>query len=103
MLLYPVATYRTPFWRSAGLAGGAISWIGPLREIHDMSGPDGTPAALFGFDPAATPATAVGLGFTTVVTTQLARLFGQEAAQPEALHVQDWSAERWTSPPGRST
>ncbi|GAB2488605.1 flavin monoamine oxidase family protein [Streptosporangium sandarakinum] len=91
-----VATYRTTFWRAAGLAGAAISWTGPLREIHDMSGPDGSPAALFGFAPAA----AAGPGFASAVTTQLAQLFGQEAAQPEALHVQDWSSERWTSPPG---
>lgn len=90
-----VATYRAPFWRAAGLAGAAISWTGPLREIHDMSGPDGTPAALFGFAPAPD-----GPGFTTAVTTQLAQLFGRQAAQPEALHVQDWSSERWTSPPG---
>ncbi|MGW4668752.1 flavin monoamine oxidase family protein [Streptosporangium sandarakinum] len=91
-----VATYHTPFWRATGLAGAAISWTGPLREIHDMSGPDGTPAALFGF----APAPAAGPGFATAVTTQLARLFGQEAARPEALHVQDWSTERWTTPPG---
>ncbi|RGC65265.1 Putrescine oxidase [Micromonospora sp. MW-13] len=91
-----VATYHAPFWRAAGLAGAAISWTGPLREIHDMSGPDGMPAALFGFAPAA----AAGPGFATAVTTQPARLFGRQAAQPETLHVQDWSAERWTSPPG---
>ncbi|MGV9384955.1 flavin monoamine oxidase family protein [Nonomuraea sp. NPDC003707] len=94
-----VATYRTAFWRAAGLAGAAISRTGPLREIHDMSGPDGTPAALFGFAPAPAPAPD-GPGFTTAVTTQLAQLFGRQAAQPEALHVQDWSSERWTSPPG---
>ncbi|KAB8194849.1 NAD(P)-binding protein [Nonomuraea phyllanthi] len=91
-----VATYRNPFWWAGDLAGAAISWTGPLREIHDMSGPDGTPAALFGFAPA--PAT--GPGFATAVTTQLAQLFGQEAARPEALHIQDWSTERWTTPPG---
>ncbi|SEM63609.1 flavin monoamine oxidase family protein [Nonomuraea pusilla] len=91
-----VAAYRAPFWRAAGLAGAAVSWTGPLREIHDMSGPDGTPAALFGFAPAA----AAGPGFAAAVTAQLARLFGEEAAQPQALHVRDWSAERWTSPPG---
>ncbi|MEV6982132.1 FAD-dependent oxidoreductase [Sphaerisporangium sp. NPDC051017] len=93
-LVKVVATHRTTFWRAAGLAGTAISWTGPLREIHDMSGPDGSPAALFGFAPAAGP------GFATAVTAQLAQLFGQEAAQPEALHVHDWSSERWTSPPG---
>lgn len=88
-----VAVYRSPFWREAGLAGAAMSWTGPLREIHDMSGPDGTPAALFGFAPVAGP------DFAAAVTAQLARLFGPQAARPEALHVQDWSTERRTSPP----
>ena len=31
---------------------------------------------------------------------QLAQMFGPEAAHHETLHVQDWSAEQWTSPPG---
>ncbi|PSK66618.1 Putrescine oxidase [Micromonospora sp. MH33] len=91
-----VACYSTPFWRTKGLAGAAISRTGPLREIHDMSGPDGTRAALFGF----TPAAALRPGFEAAVTAQLTRMFGPEAARPETLHVQDWSAERWTSPPG---
>ncbi|MEH1015801.1 zinc-binding dehydrogenase [Micromonospora sp. CPCC 206060] len=30
---------------------------------------------------------------------RLARMFGPDAARPETLHVQDWSAEKWTSPP----
>ncbi|MCK7622858.1 FAD-dependent oxidoreductase [Streptomyces sp. RS10V-4] len=89
-----VAHYPTPFWRRDGLAGAAFSRTGPLQEIHDMSGPSGEPAALFGFAPART----LGVGAGEAVTTQLARLFGPAAAAPEALHVQNWSAERWTSP-----
>ncbi|WP_134731575.1 flavin monoamine oxidase family protein [Amycolatopsis nivea] len=88
-----VATYRRPFWRDRGLAGAAISHSGPLRELHDMSGPDGATPALFGFAAAATP------GFRQAVTRQLTELFGPDAAEPEALHIQDWSTERWTSPP----
>ncbi|MFJ4815023.1 flavin monoamine oxidase family protein [Streptomyces sp. NPDC088801] len=91
-----VAGYRTPFWRASELAGAAISHTGPLRETHDMSGPHGDRAALFGFSAAA----ALGHGFETSVTAQLARLFGPEAAEPTTLHVQDWSAEQWTSPAG---
>nr|WP_285488263.1 FAD-dependent oxidoreductase [Amycolatopsis taiwanensis] len=26
-------------------------------------------------------------------------MFGPDAAEPETLHVQDWSTEHWTSPP----
>ncbi|MFF9819339.1 FAD-dependent oxidoreductase [Streptomyces sp. NPDC014006] len=54
-----VARYPAAFWRNDGLAGAAFSRTGPLQEIHDMSGPGGTPAALFGF----AHARAVGPGF----------------------------------------
>ncbi|WP_247194827.1 FAD-dependent oxidoreductase [Streptomyces scabiei] len=43
-----VADYPTAFWREGGLAGAALSRTGPLQEVHDMSGPGGDPAALFG-------------------------------------------------------
>ncbi|MFJ8855937.1 flavin monoamine oxidase family protein [Streptomyces sp. NPDC102437] len=89
-----VAQYPSAFWREAGLAGAAFSRTGPLQEIHDMSGPGGRPAALFGF----THARTVGPGFDKAVTAQLAQLFGPAAATPDVLHVQDWSAERWTAP-----
>ena len=56
-----VIQYPEPFWHRRGLAGSAVSRIGPLQEIHDMSGSEtdvsSAPrvAALFGFassDPA---------------------------------------------------
>lgn len=73
-----VAHYPTAFWREDGLAGAAFSRTGPLQEIHDMSGPGGEPAALFGFAHART----VRPGFEQAVTAQLARLFGPAAASP---------------------
>lgn len=91
-----VACYREPFWRRAGLAGAAISHVGPLREIHDTSGPDGEPAALFGFA-TATDAEPID---EQAVLDQLVTLFGPNAARPEQLVLRDWRAERWTSPPG---
>ncbi|GAA3814400.1 flavin monoamine oxidase family protein [Streptomyces phyllanthi] len=90
-----VARYPAAFWRGEGLAGAAVSRTGPLQELHDMSGPDGRPAALFGF----AAAQAVGPDFEQAVTAQLAQLFGRAAAEPETLHIQDWSDERWTVPP----
>ncbi|MFF5438674.1 flavin monoamine oxidase family protein [Streptomyces achromogenes] len=92
-----VAEYPDAFWRADGLAGAAFSRTGPLQEIHDMSGRDGQPAALFGFAHART-ARGAGPGFRAAVTGQLTQLFGPRAARPLALHVQDWSAEQWTSP-----
>ena len=92
-----VAVYDQPFWRKEGLSGSAISHIGPMREIHDMSGPDGSPAAIFGFVPG------TGAGAPTVtdadVRHQLGQIFGPQGADPAELHIQDWRQERWTSPP----
>ncbi|MDX2937092.1 flavin monoamine oxidase family protein [Streptomyces ipomoeae] len=90
-----VARYPAAFWRGEGLAGAAVSRTGPLQELHDMSGRDGRPAALFGF----AAAQAVGPGFEQAVVAQLAQLFGPVAAEPETLQIQNWSSERWTAPP----
>lgn len=93
-----VAVYSQPFWRFAGLAGTAVSDVGPLREVHDLSGPNGDdPAALFGFAPAGPNDPELRTG---PVIDQLARLFGPLAAQPLGVVVQDWSREPWTSPAG---
>jgi len=93
-----VIRYAEPFWRKAGLAGAAVSHLGPLREIHDMSGPEGEPAALFGFASAARQPT--GRIDAGEVLVQLARLFGPAAGRPEGLEIMDWRREEWTSPPG---
>ncbi len=91
-----VAHYPEPFWRDAGLAGAAISHVGPIREFHDMSGPDGKPAALFGFAPPLT----VGAATITEdqVREQLGALFGPAAATPTRLWIHDWRQEPFTSP-----
>jgi monoamine oxidase len=91
-----VAVYQDAFWREQGLSGAAMSRVGPLQEIHDMTGPDGRPAALFGF--AAAPV--VPSGFREAVLAQLGALFGPAAGRPTQLIVQDWSREEWTSPTG---
>lgn len=92
-----VAHYADPFWRRNGLAGSAISHYGPMREMHDMSGPDGSPAAIFGFVPS-TP------GAATVekqeIVAQLVEIFGPQAAEPLDVIIQDWRREEFTTPPG---
>lgn len=93
-----IAVYDQPFWRGRGLAGAAISYDGPFQEIHDHSGPDDCPAALFGFAPARA---FVGQSSATIGTrfrTQLRRLFGPDADQTRAVEVADWSVERFTVP-----
>lgn len=93
-----VATFDAPFWRRTGLAGSAVSYAGPFREVHDHSGPDGSTAALFGFAPAeqfdGQSPEQIGSAFGD----QLWRLFGAGASAPRQVHVIDWSREQYTSP-----
>jgi monoamine oxidase len=91
-----VVRFQRAFWRDAGLAGAVVSHVGPMREIHDMSGAGGIPAALFGFvPPSAIGAPTVG---PDQVLQQLAALFGPAMPEPTDVLVQDWRAEAHTSP-----
>ncbi|MEN0060910.1 MAG: FAD-dependent oxidoreductase [Myxococcota bacterium] len=95
-----MAFYETPFWRTKGLSGEAISHRGPLVEIHDASTHDGVGAALFGFlgiPPAARRTHAADL--PAAVLAQLSSLFGPEAAQALDVVVMDWATEPLTSTP----
>lgn len=93
-----VVRFERAFWREQGLAGAVMSHVGPMREMHDMSGAGGCPALLFGFVPPSGP------GAPTVdrdqVMHQLVGLFGQEMPEPLEILVHDWRAEAHTSPPG---
>ena len=92
-----VARFSEPFWRRAGLAGAVFSHQGPMQEIHDMCGPSGDPAALFGF---AQP-TGAGRSLSEAeALNQLVEIFGAEAAEPKELLIHDWRNEHYTSPPG---
>jgi len=91
-----VALFEGPFWREAGLSGRIASRSGPLVEAHDHAAFDNQPAALFGFigwtpeqrrrDPA---------GLRKAILAQLVECFGDTAAQPRALVVQDWATNPW--------
>lgn len=90
-----VAVFAEPFWRRQGLSGTAISHQGVFGEIHDMSGLQGSPAALFGFS-----STALGDPVQTFVA-ELQALFGSAASDPIATHAADWRNEPFTNPGGR--
>ncbi|APX13929.1 hypothetical protein BWR18_15485 [Tateyamaria omphalii] len=92
-----VVQYDRPFWRDAGLSGGAVSHMGPLVEVADQSDPTTGVFGLFGF---------VGIPFHTrsgqaeIVRhslTQLVRLFGPDAAHPIRVELMDWAAEPFTA------
>jgi monoamine oxidase len=97
-----VAHYEEPFWRHAGLAGAAVSYPGPFREIHDHSGPAGSPAALFGFADSVHFGGRESNAIDAVFVAQLVRMFGNEASNPKIVHVADWSREHFTTPKLRS-
>jgi monoamine oxidase len=98
-----VVTYDAPFWRSVGCSGYAVSWTGPLQEIHDASMPETAHAAathaIMGFvAPRTAPAHEAFRRATPderrdAVLAQLARLFGQAARTPLDCVACDWSAE----------
>ena len=87
-----VVVYEEAFWRANGLSGRIVSRVGPLMEVHDHCSIDTDTAALFGF---------VGWPSATrirhkeqlpdLVIQQLVRCFGQAAAQPKHVFIEDWS------------
>lgn len=87
-----VAIYPEPFWRQLGLSGTAFGPSQPFGEVHDMSGPDGKPAALFGFSQA--PLTDPADAFVAQLTT----LFGPKAAEATQVLVVDWRRAPFTAP-----
>ena len=91
-----VVVYGRRFWKEAGYSGAALSQVGPMQEIHDLSGPGGEPAALFGFTAGQRGAAAPS---EAAVVRQLVRLFGPAAADPVELIIQDWRGAKRTSPP----
>jgi monoamine oxidase len=93
-----VAVYDTPFWREQGLSGEARSMAGPLGEVHDASMPGGS-AALFGFlgVPAQVRTGVPDDVLRSHCRTQLARLFGPQAATPKADAFKDWAQDACTA------
>ena len=93
-----VAFYDNAFWREAGLSGRIASQVGPLVEVHDHSGPDGMPAALFGFSgvPASARAHAPEQ-FIEAIKVQLQRCFGDQAPAPTHIEMKDWAFEPFTT------
>ncbi len=95
-----VALYKEPFWRGRGLSGRILSQVGPLVDAHDHSGPEGTPAALFGFVgwPPQTRA-AADPHLEDQIRSQLVRCFGADSPEPTSIHVADWAQDPLVASP----
>ena len=92
-----VAVYETPFWRTQGLSGDAMSRKGPMVEIHDASPFVSGPYGLFGFIGVPPQARADEQLLRQALHAQLERLFGPEAATPQKLYVKDWAFDPYTA------
>lgn len=94
------ALYDRPFWREQGLSGMAQSLVGPLSEIHDATTVSGR-AALFGFVgvPHVRRRQAGRDLLIEASVAQLTRLFGPEAATPQATLLKDWGEDALTATP----
>ena len=93
-----VAVYDMPFWRDAHLSGDAVSRRGPLREIHDASGMNEVPSALFGFLGLSAPQRARrASAIIDAALQQLGRLFGPKATNPKDVILRDWATQPETA------
>ena len=97
-----VVRYTRAFWREAELSGNALAAYpgAVLAEIFDACSSDSNYAALSGFF--ALPAVLRSQyrdDLEALMLEQLVRLFGKEAAQPEAILIKDWSEEPLTATP----
>ncbi len=73
--------------------------MGPMVEIHNVSEPGTGKTALFGFIgvPAKSRWTISEAVLKGLCRQQLVRLFGQDAAEPEAEYIKDWATDLFTA------
>ncbi|MCK9607154.1 MAG: FAD-dependent oxidoreductase [Methylomonas sp.] len=95
-----VLVYEQPFWRQFGFSGnGLLRYHGAvLTELYDACPSDPQKAALFGFFglPSAVRAY-YRENLEERVVQQLTGLFGEQAANPLRISIQDWSTETFTA------
>lgn len=94
-------TYRTWFWREAGLSGMARTNHGVLGLVMDNTPHEGGPPTLIGLYQANPARTSLGMpagleddpdARRRAVIEDLAGLFGESARDYESYHEQDWGA-----------
>jgi monoamine oxidase len=93
------AIYDAPFWRASGLTGTAVSADGLLSATYDASPERGGPSVIIGFvggDNAREYERLRPAEGRARVLSELATLFGPDAARPREFHDMRWTNERWT-------
>jgi monoamine oxidase len=92
------AIYPTPFWRTAGLNGQAVSENGPIKVTFDVSPEDGSPGILMGFiggHEARTWEDRPANELQDAALQNLANYFGSQALSPQQVLTFNWSTEVW--------
>lgn len=91
-------TYSTPFWKAKGLSGAGFAQTGPIEEVHDHSQEEGF-FALKGFlRPQLASLTKAER--EAMVSQQLQKMFGPEAAKYLAYEDRPWLQQKYTSVAG---
>lgn len=93
------AAYDTPFWRTDGLSGQALSFEDPLEVTFDNSPSDGSCGVLVGFLEASRGREAARLdphARRELVLHCLTKYFGPVAGEPTEYVERDWAAEEFT-------
>ena len=92
------AVYPTPFWRTKGLNGQAVSENGPVKITYDGTPFDGSPAILFGFvgghDAREWQDRPVS-ELEDAALQNFANYFGPEALSPTRVLTFNWDTEIW--------
>jgi monoamine oxidase len=98
-LLKVGAVYDRPFWREAGLNGGALDLSGPVSFTFDDSPPSGRPGVVFGFiggDRARHYSAQSPKARRAAVLAQFATFFGARARHPRQFFETNWASEEWS-------
>jgi len=93
------ALYPTPWWRSLGFSGHAISDVGPVQAVFDASPPAGSPGILLGFFEGREAREFSRRGpkdRRRAFLQCLVRYFGPQARRPMDFVEKDWSEDPWT-------
>lgn len=92
-----IITYDTPFWRNKQLSGAAISYLGPLGELHDNSPEDASKGIIKGFFASIPSLSGSQAQRKQNVIAQLVRLYGSEAQNPIDYHEKAWWQDELSS------
>jgi monoamine oxidase len=93
------AVYKTPFWRDAGLTGGALATGGPVSLAFDQSPSGGSPGVICGFvggDHARQHAVMSRSARRAAVLDQFVGFYGPQAKHARNVIETSWSGEQWT-------